>query len=153
MTLSWPWWTYSILASILWGVHFNLIVKVSSILPRDIYTPLTLFFITASSIWLAVPIAHQKIFSNLHTIWHAEPQIRISAILLVFTTIIAATLLNSAMQLSSNATLASLLDITYPVFVALVAWLVFREGTFDWTILVGGTLIFSGAMLIIWKHG
>ena len=151
--LNWPWWTYSILASVLWGLHFNLLVKVSQVLPRDIYTPLTLFFITANSIWVLLLFAHKQLFINILTLWQAGPQIRLSLLVLIVTTVCAATLLTIAMQLSNNATLASLLDITYPIFVALVAWLLFREGHFDWTIIVGGVLIFAGSLLIIWKHG
>jgi len=151
--LKWPWWTYSMLAALLWGLHFNLLVKVSSVLPKNIYAPLTLFFITANSIWLIALLAPKQLVVNIQTLWYAGPQIRLYLLLLIMTTLVAAVLLTIAMQLSNNATLASLLDITYPIFVALVAWAVFKEGHFDWTMLVGGLLIFSGSFLIIWKHG
>lgn len=150
---AWPWWIFSIFAAILWGVHFNLIVKVSNALPKDIYTPLTLFLITSFSILLLLPFVHQKIFTNLVTLWHSSTDIRLSVIVLVFSALIAANLLYIAMRLSPNATIAALLDITYPVFVAIVAWLLYRENHLDWSVLVGGALIFSGAMLIVWKNG
>lgn len=150
---SWPWWSFSIAAAVIWGLHFNLVVKVSSVLPRDIYTPLTLFLITSVSILLVLPFIHQKVFANLVTLWHAGDEIKISMVVLVFTAIIAANLLFVAMQLSPNATVAALLDITYPVFIAIIAWLLYRENHLDWTMLAGGALIFSGAMLIVWKHG
>jgi len=150
---TWPWWTFSIFASVLWGLHFNLLVKVSNVLPRDIYTPLTLFFVTANSMWIVLLFAHKQVFANIHLLWQAGPQIRLYTLILIATTLSAAVLLTIAMQLSNSATLASLLDITYPIFVALVAWLLFKEGHFDWTIIVGGALIFCGSILIIWKHG
>jgi len=150
---SWPWWIFSIIAAVLWGLHFNLVVKVSNVLPKDIYTPLTIFVITGVSIILLMPFIYHKVLSNLIILWHAGNEIRISVVVLVFTTIIAANLLYIAMQLSPNATVAALLDITYPVFIAIVAWLLYRENHLDWTVLVGGILIFSGAMLIVWKHG
>lgn len=150
---TWPWWVFSIIAAIIWGLHFNLVVKVSQVLPKDIYTPLTIFFITSVSMLLILPVIHQRIYSNLEMLWHAGNDMRISVIVLVFTAIIAANLLYVAMQLSPNVTIASLLDITYPVFVALIAWLLYRENHLDWSVLVGGALIFSGAMIIIWKHG
>jgi len=149
---SWPWWIFSIIAAVLWGFHFNLVVKVSKVLPKDIFTPLTIFMITSVSILLLLPFTYQKVFTNLFTLWQAGKDIRISVIALVFTAIIAANLLYIAMQLSPNATVAALLDITYPVFVAIVAWLLYRENHLDWTVLAGGALIFSGAMLIVWKH-
>lgn len=148
-----PWWGFSITAAIIWGLHFNLVVKVSSVLPRDIYTPLTLFVVTAVSIFLLLPFMYQKIFANLATLWDAGTEIRISLVVLIFTTIIAANLLYVAMRLSPNATIASLIDITYPLFIALIAWLLYKENHLDWSVLVGGALIFSGSMLIVWKHG
>ena len=148
-----PWWVYSIMAAIIWGVHFNLIVKISNVLPKDIYTPLTIFIITCLSIVLLIPVMHQKILSNLLTLWQAGSAIRVSVVVLIFTAIIASNLLYIAMQLSPNATVAAILDITYPVFIAIIAWILFRENHLDWTVLVGGALIFSGAMLIISRHG
>lgn len=150
---AWPWWTFSILAAVLWGLHFNLVVKVSSVLPKDIYTPLTIFIITSVSILLLLPIIHHKVLTNLVTLWHSGNDIRVSVIVLIFTAIIAANLLYIAMQLSPNATVAALLDITYPLFIAIVAWLLYRENHLDWSVLLGGALIFSGALLIVWKHG
>jgi drug/metabolite transporter (DMT)-like permease len=150
---SWPWWVFSMIAAAIWGLHFNLVVKVSSVLPKDIYTPLTIFVITSISMLLFLPVAHHRIVANLVTLWHAGADIRLSVIALVFTALFAANLLFIAMQLSPNATIASLLDITYPVFIAVVAWLLYRENHLDWSVLVGGALIFSGAMLIVWKHG
>ena len=149
---NWPWWVYSIIASAIWGLHFNLVVKVSTILPKDIYTPLTIFLITSVSMLLLLPIVHQKIVVNLVTLWHAGNSIRLSVVILVFTAILAANLLYIAMRLSPNATIAALLDITYPVFIAIVAWLLYKENHLDWSVVVGGVLIFSGAMLIVWKH-
>ena len=151
--LSWPWWSYSIIAAVLWGLHFNLVVRVSRILPNDIYTPVTLFFVTSLSMLVIVPFTWQKIFNNIVTLYQAGPEIRISVLLLIFTTLVAAILLYIAMRLSNNPTVAGAIDITYPFFVALIAWLVFRENQVDWSVIVGGMLIFAGSLLIIWKHG
>ena len=151
--LALPWWVYSIVAAVLWGLHFNLVVKVSNVLPRDIYTPLTIFVITSISILMLLPVIHQKVLANLVTLWHSGNDIRLSVFVLILTAIIAANLLYVAMQLSPNATIAALLDITYPLFVAIVAWLLYRENHLDWSVLVGGGLIFSGALLIVLKHG
>ena len=73
--------------------------------------------------------------------------------MIIFTTTVAAVLLYVAMRMSNNPTVAGAIDITYPFFVALIAWLVFRENQVDWSVIVGGALIFAGSFLIIWKHG
>ena len=148
-----PWWAYSIIAAVVWGLHFNLVARIMKILPNDVYAPLTLFFVTAVSIFLLLPLMHQKIFANITLLWNAGNSIRLSVLVLIFTTIIAANLLYIAMQLSPNPTVASLLDITYPLFIALIAWLLFRENHLDWSVLLGGGMILGGAMLIVWKHG
>lgn len=151
--LTLPWWFYSITAAIVWGLHFNMVAKITKALPQDLNTPITLFMITAAPIFLLLPFNYQRVFENLVTLWQAENQIRVSVLVLIFTTIIAASLLYIAMQLSPNPTIASLLDITYPLFIAIVAWLLYRENHLDWSVLIGGGLILSGAMLIVWKHG
>jgi len=144
---------YSIVAAIVWGLHFNMVAKIMKTLPLDLNTPITLFMITAAPIFLLLPFNYQRVFENLATLWHAENGIRYSVLVLIFTTVIAANLLYVAMQLSPNPTIASLIDITYPLFIAIVAWLLFRENHLDWSVLVGGGLILSGSMLIVWKHG
>jgi drug/metabolite transporter (DMT)-like permease len=47
-----------------------------------------------------------------------------------------------------NATLASLIEISYPFFVALFAWLFFRETQFTWSTLLGGVLILGGVGVV-----
>lgn len=150
---AWPWWVFSILAAILWGLHFNLVVKVSNVLPKDIYTPLTLFAITSVSFIVLLPFIYHKLAANLLILWQAGNGIKLSVLVLVFTALFAACCLFIAMQLSPNPTVAALLDITYPVFIAVIAWLLYRENHLDWAVLAGGGLIFSGVMLIVWKHG
>ena len=50
-----------------------------------------------------------------------------------------------------NATLANLVEISYPIFTFLFAWLLFREVQISWQAALGGLLIFSGIGLIFWK--
>src|SRR5215475_3397702 len=47
-----------------------------------------------------------------------------------------------------NATLASFIEISYPFFVALFAWVFFREIQFNWQTLVGGALILGGVAVV-----
>jgi drug/metabolite transporter (DMT)-like permease len=47
-----------------------------------------------------------------------------------------------------NATLASLIEISYPFFVAVFAWLFFRDIQFTWQTLVGGILILAGVAVV-----
>ena len=47
-----------------------------------------------------------------------------------------------------NATLASLIEISYPFFVALFAWLFFREAQFNIAAMAGGLLIIAGVFTV-----
>ncbi|HAB17038.1 MAG TPA: EamA family transporter [Verrucomicrobiota bacterium] len=47
-----------------------------------------------------------------------------------------------------NATLASLIEISYPLFVALFAWLFFRESQLNWPTVAGGLLIMIGVGIV-----
>jgi drug/metabolite transporter (DMT)-like permease len=51
-----------------------------------------------------------------------------------------------------NATLSSMVEITYPIFVALFSWLLFRQFHLSWTSIIGGLMIMSGVFLIYLKN-
>ena len=50
---------------------------------------------------------------------------------------------------SKNATLASLIEISYPVFVVLFAYVLFRDVHLNASVLVGGLLVFAGVAIIV----
>jgi drug/metabolite transporter (DMT)-like permease len=47
-----------------------------------------------------------------------------------------------------NATIASLIEISYPLFVAFFAWLFFRETQLNWPTVTGGLLILCGVGIV-----
>ncbi len=49
---------------------------------------------------------------------------------------------------SKNATLSSLIEISYPIFVSIFAYLIFRENEINTGTVVGGLLIFIGVTTI-----
>jgi drug/metabolite transporter (DMT)-like permease len=53
---------------------------------------------------------------------------------------------------NKNATLASLIEITYPVFVILFAYILFRQIHVNLSVLFGGLMILLGAGLIIYNN-
>ncbi len=53
---------------------------------------------------------------------------------------------------AKNATLASLIEMTYPVFVVLFAYLFYRQMHVAASVFVGGLMILLGAGLIIYNH-
>jgi drug/metabolite transporter (DMT)-like permease len=53
---------------------------------------------------------------------------------------------------NKNATLASLIEITYPVFVALFSYLMFRHVQVNASVILGGLMVMAGAGLIIYNN-
>jgi drug/metabolite transporter (DMT)-like permease len=47
-----------------------------------------------------------------------------------------------------NATAVSLIEISYPLFVALFAWILFRDGQLNWGMAGGAALIATGIALV-----
>ena len=51
-----------------------------------------------------------------------------------------------------NATLASLIEVTYPVFVAFFAFVMFRHIHLNASVIAGGLMVIAGAGLIIYNN-
>jgi len=49
---------------------------------------------------------------------------------------------------AKNATLAGLIEISYPIFIAIFAYLLFKENQFSASTAVGGAFIFIGVFII-----
>ncbi len=49
---------------------------------------------------------------------------------------------------AKNATLASLIEVTYPIFTAFFAWMLFRQATLNTATVVGAALIFLGVLIV-----
>jgi drug/metabolite transporter (DMT)-like permease len=61
--------------------------------------------------------------------------------------------LTYAAMSAKNPTLASLIEISYPLFVVLFAWLFFREMELNTMTICGGLLVIVGVMVIIlWER-
>ena len=79
-------------------------------------------------------------------------------ILLLFLTVQAISLMLGqyliyAAIAQKNVTYAAVLEISYPIFVCLFTWLLFRDLQMSWNIALGGLLIFAGSALVFLKSG
>jgi drug/metabolite transporter (DMT)-like permease len=126
-----------------WGLHYPLVgyalKKVS---------PAAVLLLTALPVVLLAPL----FLRTLRTDWQvlrALPWDARLIVLAVMVTSVAGSLLLYVSITGKNATLASLIEITYPVFVALFSYLLFRQMALTPGVVVGALLIFSGVGLII----
>ena len=141
-----PWYVTALGAALVWGVHYPLVdfalkrVSVFSVL-----------LLTVLPVVLLVPVFLRDLSHDLDTV-RALPgaeQGMIAAIGL--TSLFGAVLLYLSIA-GKNATLASLIEITYPVFVAFFAYLMFRHIHLNASVIIGGLLVIAGAGLIIYNN-
>lgn len=141
--MSLPWYLPAIAAAVVWGLHYPL---VEHALRRVSLT--TVVLLTAAPmalVALAFPArlaADWRAFSALP----AGERLLIAAIAV---TSLAGTVLLYLAVRGRNATLASLIEISYPAFVAIFAWLLFREWQVNAGVLLGAGLVFAGTAIII----
>ncbi len=141
-----PWYVTALGAALVWGIHYPLVdfalrrVSVFSVL-----------LLTVLPVLLLMPVFLRDLARDLDTVraLPASEQVLIAAIGL--TSLVGAVLLYLSIA-GKNATLASLIEITYPVFVAFFAYLMFRHIHLNASVVVGGLLVIAGAGLIIYNN-
>lgn len=141
-----PWYLAAFGAALVWGVHYPLIDNAL----RKVSLPAVLL-LTALPIVAVTPFWADTLADDWRTLAALPWRERLPIVALALTSLTATILLFVSIG-GSNATLASLIEITYPVFVALFAFLLFREVQVNASVAVGGLLVFVGVTLIILEH-
>ena len=127
----------------IWGVHYNFVAK-----SMTAASPLTIYFIPNILLLLSLPFWYKTLISDIQNLISSPNAVRISVVLMMFTSILGTIAVYKAIHLS-NATVASLIEIAYPIFVALFAYIIFRESHVSWEVALGGCLIMAGTILVI----
>ena len=141
-----PWYITAVAAALVWGVHYPL---VDYALKR--ISVFSVLLLTAVPVLLLLPW-YQRTLKNDIVVWQGLPwSERLPILAIAITSLLGAVLLYVSIS-GKNATLASLIEISYPVFVALFAYLLFRELHVNASVLIGAALVFSGVALIIWHN-
>jgi drug/metabolite transporter (DMT)-like permease len=141
-----PWYVTAIGAALVWGVHYPLVDHALKKLSL-----VTVLLLTALPIVVLALLFHRTLAAD-YAVWttlDTGPKVRVLA--LALTSLLGSVLLFLSIA-GKNATLASLIEISYPVFVALFAWLLFREIHVNTSVTIGGLLVFAGVAMIIWNN-
>ncbi len=144
--MQFPWYVTAIGAALVWGVHYPLVDHALKKLSL-----VSVLLLTALPIVVLALFFHRTLAAD-YAVWttlDTGPRIRVLA--LALTSLLGSVLLFLSIA-SKNATLASLIEISYPVFVALFAWLLFRELHINTSVIIGGLLVFAGVVMIIWNN-
>lgn len=137
------WILLSLAAAIVWGIDYLFAEKVmGKISPLNF---MTLQMIIA--IIILLPIA---LFSNLKSDISLIASDKKTSLFFGISTmafIFGSLLIVSSIK-ASNAAWAGLIEISYPLFIILFGWLIFKEHNLSPSIILGGALIFSGVFII-----
>ena len=141
-----PWYVAALAAAVVWGLHYPLVAHALRHLSAVGVLLLTILGIAAMAL-----INLKAVGNDFAALRGMDARGRTLVMLLPLTSLLGSWLLYVSIG-QKNATLASLIEISYPVFVALFAYVLFRETTLDALTLIGATMVFAGVGLIIWHH-
>lgn len=138
-----PWYIPAIAAAVVWGLHYPLVEHAL----RRVSLP-TVVLLTALPMALVAMAFPARLAADWRTVMALPAGERLLIAVIALTSLAGTVLLYLAVR-SRNATLASLIEISYPAFVAVFAWLLFREWQLNTGVLLGAVLVFTGSALII----
>lgn len=141
-----PWYVAALGAAMAWGVHYPL---VDHALKRLSWV--SVFVLTLLPLLVVAPLFHRQLAADLAVLRALDWSER-APILAIMLTSAAGALLLFVSIAGKNATLAALIEISYPVFVVLFAWLLFGEYHLTPRVMLGAGLVFAGVLLIIWHN-
>ncbi|WP_454782185.1 DMT family transporter [Legionella sp. WA2022007384] len=137
------WFTFAIFAAILWGFNYALAEKILNSI-----SPITL---------LALEMTIGAIlFTGISFFTTMKRDIQIlttdSSLLLLTGAEIAIVLIASYFIATSitlkNATIAGIVELTYPIFTIIFTWFLFNQVHVNFSVILGGLLIFIGVLVI-----
>lgn len=140
------WLLYAIAASVCWGMSY----AASGPILRKGLSP-ALFFFGYSALGFAVSIGLLAASGRIGQAFRMEGLEKADLGWFLFSiggSALGAFLTYAAMS-AKNPTLASLIEISYPLFVVLFAWVFFREMQLNSVTLFGGLLVITGVAVII----
>ena len=141
-----PWYIPAIGAAIAWGIHYPLIDFAMKRL--SIFSVLVL---SVLPIFLLMPLFLRQLSEDVDIFKSLTGKEQWLILTVSLTSTAGAFLLYLSVQ-SKNATLASLIEICYPLFVIVFAWLFFRQFHVNTSVIIGGVMILAGAIIIIYNN-
>jgi drug/metabolite transporter (DMT)-like permease len=138
------WIAYSIVAAVLWGLDYALAEKVLTKIRFS--TLLSIEFFFGFLVMFGFSLLSGTFKTELASLVSSKQTIGFLLVMMV-AFIVAHVLIVLSIE-DKNATLAGLIEISYPLFIALFSWLLFRETNLNMGTAFGGILILFGASLV-----
>lgn len=141
-----PWYIAALLAAITWGIYYPLVDM--ALKKISLYSVILLSMIP---VLLAMPLFMRTISNDIETVRHLPATEQWTILSLGLIGLFGEVMVYMAIT-EKNATLASLIEMTYPLFVVLFAWLFYRQLHVTPSVFAGGLMILVGAGLIIYNN-
>lgn len=141
-----PWYVPALGAALVWGVHYPL---VDFALKR--VSLFGVMLLTVLPAMLLAPLFYKQLANDFETM-KTLPVTEQWIIGFIGITSLAGAVLLYLSIASKNATLASLIEITYPVFVVFFSYVLFKQVNINASVLLGGVMVIAGAGLIIYNN-
>lgn len=143
------WMVYAISAAVIWGISY---AASGRVIDRGM-TPMSFFFCYA----LFGALAAAAVLGMTGKLGGVPMEVRALGKDMLWFAIAIVTSAGGALLIymaigESNATLASLIEISYPFFVAVFAWVFFRETQFNLPTVLGGVMILGGVAVVFWGN-
>ncbi|HXE71416.1 MAG TPA: DMT family transporter [Candidatus Nitrosotenuis sp.] len=139
------WLLYALAASILWGLNYTLNERVF----QHRISPITLLALQAlvgSLVYLTVGYQRGHLRPDFERLLTGQGVAALIA-LTVVTALVGNLFISFSIQ-ARNATMASLIELSYPIFTVFFTWLLFGHNHLSWGSLLGGALILAGVLVI-----
>lgn len=142
------WFFYAFFAALLWGFSYALSEKV---LHAGVSASSLMFIYVAiaTPIFLIFSLYQNALKESVGLILNDKKLLFFMALILI--SYIAANFFIFKSMMLKNASLSSLIEISYPVFTIFFSWLLFREVHLNIGTLVGALMIAGGVILIYLK--
>lgn len=138
------WLGWAIGAAVLWGLTYVLMERLFHAI--SVVTLLLITSFLAVGVFLPFAWLHGDLARDLRTIWLTPAVLRT---LLVYCAVwIAAEICISLSIAAKNASLAGLIEISYPIFIIFFSIVLFQENPLNTAVVIGGALIFAGVAII-----
>jgi drug/metabolite transporter (DMT)-like permease len=141
------WVVFAFFGAVLWGLHYPLLEKA-----LNDFQPLTIMFITSSVMTIVIICIHKDLFSELKVFYEAGIDKKLIVLGIILTEFLAVYLITRAVS-EGNATYVSLIEISYPIFVVIFTYVIFKVNHFTPQVVVGALLIFMGSGVIVMSEG
>lgn len=138
------WIIFALGASIMWGLTYVLNEQVYKKI--SVITSLTITLLISGIVFFIVAVSAGLLKRDVNAILNSKSLL--SLVVIQTAVLILAELFIGFSIAGKNATLAGLIEISYPIFIAIFAYILYRENQINLGTLVGGIMIFTGVAVV-----